>query len=217
MYLFKEQFQLTSAERDALKEFCEFVIIAYARAWFTAPLAIKAPYTDFKMLKILLDRKDKPMWRAAAEKLAKHLWYLSPEIVGLAFFDSEVPLDTKRRMVQALNKPPKSENRRVSINIESRETFELEDFVNCKTKILFEMFDIETSFFDENPAEWDIHYGFCRGKTKLEKIVVVNDNSERTVALMTEFNEKITKNEEQKQFLLQVVEENRKQVPLAKK
>jgi len=38
----------------------------------------------------------------------------------------------------------------------------------------------------------------------ISSIKVVNDTAERNVKLMEDFNQKITKNEEQKQFLLQV-------------
>lgn len=217
IYLFKEQFKLTSVEKISLKQFCEFIIKAYAKAWFTASLAIKAPNSDLKMLKILSDRKKEPMWQAAAEKLAKHSWYLSPELVGLAFFDNEVSVDTKRKMVQALSKPPEPEGRRLNINTDNIKTLQLENFVNCKTKILFEMFEINTSFFCEDPEEWCIQYDFCKGKERLESIAVTNDNSERAIALITEFNEKITRDETQKQCLLQVVEDNRKAIPLVKK
>ena len=41
----------------------------------------------------------------------------------------------------------------------------------------------------------------------------VNDCVERGVALMTTFNEKLTGNEEQKQFLLQVVQQHRIKYP----
>ena len=44
----------------------------------------------------------------------------------------------------------------------------------------------------------------------IKNLTCVNDCAERGVALMQTFNESITKNEEQKQFLLQVVEKHRK-------
>ena len=46
--------------------------------------------------------------------------------------------------------------------------------------------------------------------------MVVNDAAERAVALMTEYKDVVTKNEDQKQFLLQVVELSRKTDPLIK-
>lgn len=43
----------------------------------------------------------------ACGKMLGHLWYLSEEMVALAFFDPLVPLDEKAAMVQALGKPGK--------------------------------------------------------------------------------------------------------------
>jgi hypothetical protein len=40
-------------------------------------------------------------------------------------------------------------------------------------------------------------------------VKVVNDLAERAVALIQEFNSSLTRNEEQKQYLLQVVEDHR--------
>ena len=42
---------------------------------------------------------------------------------------------------------------------------------------------------------------------------VINDDAERGVALIEEYNALITKNEEQKQFLLQVVQDHRRRFP----
>jgi len=46
---------------------------------------------------------------------------------------------------------------------------------------------------------------------------VVNDCAERGIALVEEYNSSLTKDEEQKQFLLRLVELHRKQFPVATK
>ena len=43
--------------------------------------------------------------------------------------------------------------------------------------------------------------------------MVINDRAERGVALVQDYNKKLTKNEDQLQFLLQVVKEHRRQFP----
>ena len=47
----------------------------------------------------------------------------------------------------------------------------------------------------------------------MQQLRVVNDTAERDVKLFEEFNQLITNDEEEKQFLLQVVEANRKAIP----
>jgi len=46
---------------------------------------------------------------------------------------------------------------------------------------------------------------------------VVNDSAERAIALMQQYKSSLTKNEEQKQFLLCLVEKQRKQYPTCAK
>ena len=47
----------------------------------------------------------------------------------------------------------------------------------------------------------------------MKNLKVVNDNAERAVSLIQTFNNTITKNEEQKQYLLKIVLEHRKAFP----
>ena len=51
----------------------------------------------------------------------------------------------------------------------------------------------------------------------IRHLQVVNDPAERSVKLIEDFAKKITKDENQRQFLLQVVEKNRKSKPVMKK
>jgi len=54
-------------------------------------------------------------------------------------------------------------------------------------------------------------------ESQLKGLAVVNDRAERGVALVKEFNQHLTKGEEELQFLLQVVSEHRRQFPDCKK
>ena len=55
--------------------------------------------------------------------------------------------------------------------------------------------------------------GFQRSSQIVRNLAVVNDHAERGVALIQEFNGSLTKDEEQLQFLLQVVADHRKAFP----
>ena len=61
----------------------------------------------------------------------------------------------------------------------------------------------------------DENYQHC--KTVLSEIKVVNDLAERGVALIQQYNNCLTRSEEQKQYLLQVIEEHRKKFPSVSK
>ncbi|KAK2708513.1 hypothetical protein QYM36_014199, partial [Artemia franciscana] len=75
-------------------------IRVYLKAWISAPLASGAPYSDLLLLKSLLEYSSihLAISKATSNKFSDHLWYLSPELVGLAFFDSRVSSSTKRLM-----------------------------------------------------------------------------------------------------------------------
>lgn len=89
----------------------------------------------------------------------------------------------------------------------------LSDFVTNQTIHLFEALNIETNFLWTDPSTWETNKEFLSGKKAVESLKVVNDIAERGVSLISSFNSVLTNQEEQKQFLLQVVEKHRQQYP----
>lgn len=75
----------------------------YAKYWYGAQSAPSAPGNDLQLLKDLkLYEETNPKVSKVALKIMSQLWYLSEELVGLAFFDNKISLDTKKNMVKAL-------------------------------------------------------------------------------------------------------------------
>lgn len=113
--------------------------------------------------------------------------------------------------------------------IEKRLTLKLKDvpdFImrNLPTELLsknstklFTRFDISTDFLYDDPLNWSFREDYQKGKKIVSSLKSVNDTAERGVKLMQEYNDKLTKNEDQKQFLLQVVSHYRKKFPNALK
>lgn len=97
LFMFKDQFKLTKRELKAITEICVFVVIIYVKYWFQAPVASSAPRNDLWLLKNLksFENINKNMSKKALTKLLGHLWYLSEELVALAFFDDEVSFESK--------------------------------------------------------------------------------------------------------------------------
>jgi len=58
-------------------------------------------------------------------------------------------------------------------------------------------------------STWENNLKYKRGKEIISKLKVVNDTAERAVKLIEDFNKIGSKNEEQKQYILQVVTEYR--------
>ena len=89
-------------------------------------------------------------------------------------------------------------------------------FANA-TKTLFARFSININFLSKNPTTWNDDPGYESGLEKLQKTVVMNGIAESGVKLIQEYNTILTKDETEKQFVLQLVNENRENYPSATK
>jgi len=94
---------------------------------------------------------------------------------------------------------------------------QLPDFVSTNTKQLFSALNISQEFLKSHPSEWENDQTYVESQATVAQLKVVNDAAERGIALIEAFNSAITTQEEQKQYLLQVVEKHRKDYPNANK
>ncbi|GBL76001.1 hypothetical protein AVEN_234316-1 [Araneus ventricosus] len=90
---------------------------------------------------------------------------------------------------------------------------ELHNFVSKRTSKFFERFKISSDFIARDPANWNSLHDYQHGLTVVRNFTVVNDIAERGVNLIEEYNNIITHDEEQKQYLLQVVKDYRSHFP----
>ena len=224
IYLFREQFKLTAYETRGIRDVSLFIVRLYVRAWFTAPDAVSAPRNDLGFLQSLKRYEDihRAISKAAVNKFSGHLWYLNEELIALAIFDPAVPADTKRAMAQAIvetegvassSKTPK----RIKIAVKSIEQASLTQFVTKNTINFFRCLDITTDFLQADPDTWDSRDDYKAASSITHSLKVVNDSAERGVALIEEYNSLLTNDEEQKQYLLQVVQDHRSRFPDARK
>ena len=72
---------------------------------------------------------------------------------------------------------------------------------------------ISDAFIDADPDTWPVREDYFEAADVVHALSVTNDHAERGVALIQEFNQHLTKDEEQLQFLLQVVSDHRKRFP----
>jgi hypothetical protein len=216
MVLFQSQFKMTKQEQTGIQRFAHFAITFYVPNWFAAPWAAKAPRTDLEYLQKLQNSSENDLCAVAAKALCRHLWYLNEELVPLAFFDDEVNNDIKLQMIQALDKPATDRpTNRIIIDYEDKSVLEqtLASFISTKSRSFFEKLSLPTSFLQIDPSKWSENDDYTKAKNYVEKINVVNDNAERAVALIQSFNTHLTKNEEQLQYVLQIVEKHRDMFP----
>lgn len=167
-----------------------------------------------------LENIDLGISQVAVKKFRNHLWYLNGEAIAFAFFDNNVVDATKANMVAALNIEKEINLNRATMGKQTVSKFisgGLEQFVSSQTRNFFERFQIDTSFMTLSPSKWPAHDCYMTAVKTLKKLRVVNDTAERGVKLMEEYNKLFTKNEEQKQFVLQVVSDYRRRFSNCKK
>lgn len=182
------------------------------RYWFQCPSSTAAPRNDLHLLSSLSVYPDKDVAKAAITAFGRHLWYISEVLIGFGFFDEAVSTEEKRMMLEALKEKDGSEEppNRIAPFVEPV-TKQLHDFVTKSTRRFFKILQLSEEFLETDPNEWMNQPDYRSNLEVVRSVRVVNDLAERGVALIQEFNSSITRNEEQKQFLLQVVEDHRKE------
>lgn len=218
--LFCSQFELKDTELSNLEHFTLFIMRVYLKPWFTSTDASGAPRNDSNFIKNLNGYKNTSncIYKLALKVFSGHLWYLSDTLIGLAFFDNRVSDDIKLKMVKSLDKIGTNVlEHRIKIPDHSISNCELNDLVTNNTHKLFTALNIKTDFLTTHPSTWKNSMQFLDGYKKLKAVKVVNDAAERGIALMTSFNGTLTNQEEQQQYILQVIEKHRKDFPDSKK
>lgn len=136
--------------------------------------------------------------------------------MGLAFFDPDISLEDKRKMVNRL-----TVDRPVVNFIDGRKVadpqelllYSLSDLVSSNTKKFFSRIEISLDFTESDPSEWSDNEDYMKGVDYCKSLMVTNDTAERGVKFMQDYNRVLTLDPQENQFLLQVVDEYRKKYP----
>lgn len=197
-----------------------FIVTVYIKAWFTSTFANAAPNHDLYFLKTLHDyaKINSVVSKVAIRKFSNHLWFLSTETAAMAFFDENVSIDVKEKMVAKI----KSTEPRDEIDDKLPKRFmlqtdvsnildkELDFFISPASMTFFERFEIDSSFFDIDVSKWNSDENYQFGSQIVKKLKCVNDVAERGIKMITEYNDKLTYNENQKQYVIKVIEQYQK-------
>ena len=197
--------------RNHLQEVSLFITKVYLKYWFESPAANCAPRQDLELLCALSEYPNTEIAKAATTAFGRHLWYLSETLVALGFFDDAVTIEEKRLMVLSLKEVEGSDEPLKRIQpFQHPTTKKLHNFVTKSTINFFTILGLSQEFLHVDPSDWEFQPEYQESKRLVLSLKVINDLAERGVALIQEFNSSLTRNEEQKQYLLQVVENHRK-------
>lgn len=205
MYLLRESRELPLPEAN-LFSFCQFIVFVYIRAWYTCPVSVSAPNNYLQLIKKLDSYKtiDENISKATMSKISNHLWYLSPEYSSLAFFDDNITLDTKRKMVTALKKKINSCSEQIkkypANRINDFIDKEIDFFITHQSLKLFDRFNLNHDFLSNDPASWCFDQNYQSSKIILMFLRVINDASERAVKLTEEYINILTVDQDKKKI-----------------
>ncbi|KAK0058201.1 hypothetical protein Bpfe_012202 [Biomphalaria pfeifferi] len=93
----------------------------------------------------------------------------------------------------------------------------LDYFIGSRSHFFFQVLNLDKSLLNLSVEQWQQLEAYQHAKVVAHSLKVVNNSAERGIALATNFNQSLTKKEDEKQYLYQVVESHRKQYPDAKK
>lgn len=89
---------------------------------------------------------------------------------------------------------------------------QMDSFVTAQSLKFFDRFKISRELVKIDPSIWPQDPDFLAGLKMVKNLKVVNDTAERAGHLMEQYNNILSRNEAQKQYILQVTSEYRKKI-----
>lgn len=125
------------------------------------PSVTNAPKNDLNLIKDIISYKaiNESIANAALSSFKNHLWYISEILVAFSFFDSDIDIRTKKKMVKNLSRDgSKFPLNRIKIDhiddMDGIGNKNIEDFVFSSTLQFFKILKLETQFLNINPKSW---------------------------------------------------------------
>lgn len=204
---------------EKLQRMVQFTALFYVPAWLSAPLPAEAPKNDLALYQSLLRYRniDKPVAKAALSKMGRHMGYLKPQLATLSLASSVVKDEEKAAIASAMLANPvlydadKGAIDEVTPFID--EDTMLADLVDDGSWLIFDLMKMDAKQWLERPvSEWEAHRDYVRYCDFVRAAKVTNDVAERAIGLIQDFANTVTKDEDQLQWLLQLVEAHRRKV-----
>ena len=122
-------------------------------------------------------------------------------------------------MLLAIKTVDRDEDPAKRIKIDSKRLLrrDLHHFTMKDAMLFFEMLNLKTDFLELPIDQWHIDASFRESPAIVQALSVVNNYDDRGVSLVEEYSGRITKDEEQLQFLFQLVADHKKNFPNALK
>ena len=168
---------------------------------------------------LLFDEKDSDVAQAVLNKQCSHTRYMNQEFAPLNLFSSKIDDKTKSKIALKLSKlkSPKTygsgQPSAVPISNDKDEGLEycVSDFVGNGSLFMFDNMKFGKDWLTKPVATWKNYPSYLEMERYVKTLLVCNDPAERGVKLVSDFANCLTKDSTEREYLLQVVEADRKQ------
>ncbi|KAG7161281.1 hypothetical protein Hamer_G016345 [Homarus americanus] len=214
IYMFSRQLELSSDLCVKLQRMAIFVSLLYTPAWLKSPVAEDAPVNDLQLHHELLRYRavDCEVADAALAVASRHLWYLRPQTVVLSLCSEKLSAAEKKEMATKLSCLEET-NDYANDNLVIQQTTRLSDLIDERSWMIFKEHHVcGTAWLMSSVEDWEKNEEFMKLKDFSRSLKVSNDVAERGIKLMQDFIGSVTKDEQQLQDVMQLVEKHRKQM-----
>src|SRR6218665_1161321 len=204
--LFKDQFRLTEHEATSCLEFGLFAVLIYCKTWTTSTNSCDVPINDLSLIQLLTKYKTSSpvISTVGLRAMGCHLWYLGLELSPLALFSDQMSPEVKQKIACRVKSGRSCSIRYTDQDDLSEKT--LEYFIGRSSHLFFRILQINTAFMESDVHSLAEEATYKKAKKIIKSLKVVNDAAERGIALATSFNYSLTRREDEKQLLYQMVE-----------
>ena len=115
----------------------------------------------------------------------------------MALLDDLVSPNTKRAMVQVMQKKEEHKSRKVKAKLKKETLPTVDTLTTPVSRNLLHHLHLDNSFLEEDPELWQQNEAFCIAKTTIQNFPTVIDHVVRGVALIQDFNCQHTANKYQ--------------------
>lgn len=223
MFAFGHLLQFDPEKMKKLERLCIFNTLYYIKPWLMASHGVDAPITDLQLWHDLKEYHaiDPEVSDAAVSAMERHFWYITEELAPFSLFSNQVSEAEKRKIACQLRKVKPSHSELLELGVPVFPTLnsssKLVSLIGPKSWLLFQTLGFSSDWLTKPPSQWEGDTAYQEIAKFARHVKVVNDLSERAVKLIQDYAHNITKNEVQRQYLLQVVEQHRRLIPDFKK
>ena len=200
-----------ACDLDLIWSLAAFLCLHYVKFWFMSPNLADAAVNDLQLWNKLNDVSQlsdqqlknypiafKDMAEAALQKLNLHLWYLTERHVVFAFASEQVPMQTKVKMWQKMqryksSKAPAAVTGSGLVQMPAiKKTTRLQDLIGPDSHRFFRILPEFEVLLSCHPKEWPELQEYQSLKSLLKKMPATNDSCERALGMVTAIEKRVT-------------------------